>query len=412
LAQLLQSKKYHDEGVNAMDVSTVHFPRSIFYGERSFRKIGEETAKLGKKALIISDHVMKDLGNLNKCHEYLQKSAVEYVDYLDVLSEPTDEYVYNGLSIQKSENCDVIIALGGGSCIDTAKAIAVLGTNGGKISDYMNLKAVASCKPLPLIAVPTTAGTGSEATDVTVITKTSNDVKMMIKQPAFMPEIAIVDPVLTISSPKNTTAATGIDALTHALEAFISRKAHPFTDHLALSAIKLITENILEAYHNGTNLEARDKMIYGSMQAGMAFSNSSVCLVHGMSRPLGALFHVPHGISNAMLLPTVLEYTKDSCSLRLAEIGRYLYPDMKGLSDEEVSNRFVDNILKLCQSLHIPNISTWGVDEQEFEGVLKKMAKDSIESGSPANNPRVPTEEEIVSLYRHAFSFEYSLKKV
>ncbi|MFC0473666.1 iron-containing alcohol dehydrogenase [Halalkalibacter kiskunsagensis] len=394
-----------------MDGAIVHLPRSIFYGKRSFRKVGEETAKLGKKALIISDHVMKGLGNLEKCHEYLRKSAVDYVDYLDVSSEPTDEYVHNALSLRKAENCDVIIALGGGSCIDTAKAVAVLATNGGEVSDYMNLKTLASSKPLPLIAIPTTAGTGSEATDVTVITNTRNDVKMMIKQPAFMPEVAIVDPVLTISSPKNTTAATGVDALTHALEAFISKKAHPFTDHLALSAIKLITENILEAYHNGTNLEARDKMIYGSMQAGMAFSNASVCLVHGMSRPLGALFHVPHGISNAMLLPTVLEYTKDSCSMRLAEIGRYLYPELKGSPDELVANRFVSAILQLCQSLHIPNIKTWGVDEQEFEGVLWKMAKDAIESGSPANNPNVPTVEEIVSLYRHAYSYEYSLKK-
>ncbi|MDT8862000.1 iron-containing alcohol dehydrogenase [Alkalihalobacillus sp. MEB130] len=395
-----------------MNVSTVHLPKSIFYGQGSFGKVGEETAKLGQKALIISDHVMKSLGNLEKCHDYLKHAGVAFVDYLEVASEPTDQYVHEALSLKEIEQCDVIIALGGGSCIDTAKAVAVLATNSGNISDYMNLKTLAKNKPLPLLAIPTTAGTGSEATDVTVITNTSNDVKMMIKQPAFMPEIAIVDPVLTISSPKNTTSATGIDALTHALEAYISRKAHPFTDHMALSAIKLITENILEAYHNGSNLEARDKMIYGSMQAGIAFSNASVCLVHGMSRPIGALFHVPHGISNAMLLPAILEYTKDSCVERLAEIGRFLYPDLKGFSNENMANRVVDNILDLCRSLTIPNLKTWGVDEKEFESVLEKMARDAMDSGSPANNPKVPTESEIISLYRRAYVYEHSLKKV
>jgi alcohol dehydrogenase class IV len=395
-----------------MNVAAVHLPKSIFYGQGSFEKIGEEAAKLGKKALIISDYVMRDLGNLETCHTCLSESGVAFVDFLEVASEPTDQYVYDALTLTKTEQCDVIIALGGGSCIDTAKAVAVLATNGGEISDYMNLKTLSKVKPLPLIAIPTTAGTGSEATDVTVITNTSNDVKMMIKQPAFMPEIAIVDPVLTISSPQNTTSATGVDALTHALEAYISRKAHPFTDHMALSAIKLITENLLSAYHNGSDLEARDKMIYGSMQAGIAFSNASVCLVHGMSRPIGALFHVPHGISNAMLLPAVLEYTKDSCVTRLAEIGRFLYPEVKGLTDEAMADRVVTNILELCQSLHIPNLKTWGVDEAEFESVLGKMAKDALDSGSPANNPKVPTETEIISLYRQAYVYEHSLKKL
>jgi alcohol dehydrogenase class IV len=395
-----------------MNVSTVHLPRSIYYGQGSFGKVGEETAKLGTKALIISDRVMEKLGNLKNCHTHLQQANISYVDFLDISSEPTDEYVYDALMLAHKENCDVVVALGGGSCIDTAKAVAVLATNKGEISDYMNLKTLATNKPLPLIAIPTTAGTGSEATDVTVITNTSNDVKMMIKQPAFMPEIAIVDPVLTISSPKNTTAATGIDALTHALEAYISKKAQPFTDHLALSAIKLITENILEAYHNGANIEARDKMIYASMQAGMAFSNASVCLVHGMSRPLGALFHVPHGISNAMLLPAILDYTKDACQERLAEIGRFLYPDMKGVTEKGLTNAVVSHILRLCHQLNIPNIKTWGVEEQKFEAALEKMAKDALLSGSPANNPKVPDEIEIISLYRHAYTFEYSLKTI
>ncbi|MDQ0253258.1 alcohol dehydrogenase class IV [Evansella vedderi] len=394
-----------------MNFSTVHLPKSIFYGEGSLEKVGEEAKKLGSKALVVSDNIIKEVGYLEKCHHYLEQAGVSYVDYLEIASEPTDHYVTEALKVTNEEACDVIVALGGGSCIDTAKAVAVLATNDGELSEYMGAKRIAENKPLPLLAVPTTAGTGSEATDVTVITNTKNDVKMMIKQPAFMPEIAIVDPILTISSPKSITAATGVDALTHALEAYISRKAHPFTDQLALSAIKLIMENLLEAYNNGSNVEAREKMIYASMLGGIAFSNSSVCLVHGMSRPIGALFHVPHGISNAMLLPTVLEYSKESCIDRLVEIGEYLSPGVKGFPKGEVSENVVSDIVELCEKLGIPNLKSWGINEEQFEQVLEKMAADAIASGSPGNNPKIPTEEEIVVLYKKAFVYEYPAVK-
>ncbi|MEX0681550.1 MAG: iron-containing alcohol dehydrogenase [Balneolales bacterium] len=390
-----------------MKISTVNLPRSIYYGKGSLDKIGEVSAQLGRKALIVSDYIMEKLGYLDTCCSLLKTSGVDFETYLDVASEPLDHYVQEALERAKTGNCDVIIGLGGGSCLDTAKAVAVLATNPGYIGDYINLKKLAKNNPLPLIAIPTTAGTGSEATDVTVITNTGNSVKMMIKQPAFMPEIAIVDPVLTITSPKQTTAATGVDALTHAVEAYISRKAHPFTDQLALSAIKLIMGNLPEAYHNGENMEARNNMIYASMLAGIAFSNSSVCLVHGMSRPIGALFHVPHGISNAMLLPVVLNYTKDECHNRLAQIGRYLAPEKTGASDELISEELVSKIIALCRELNIPNIKTWGVNETDFSDKLNKMAKDALASGSPENNPKIPTEEEIISLYQESYTFQY-----
>ncbi len=355
---------------------------------------------------------MDEIGNVKECIRYLEGYGITCSTYLDVNTEPTDQFVEEALKVVRKEKCDVIIALGGGSCIDTAKAVAVLATNHGHIGDYMNLKTLVKNQPLPLIAIPTTAGTGSEATDVTVITNTTNEIKMMIKQPAFMPEIAIIDPIFTLSTPKHITAATGLDALTHGLEAYLSKKAHPFTDQLALSAIKLIMENILETYHNGSNVEARNNMIYASLLAGIAFSNSSVCLIHGMSRPLGALFHVPHGISNAMLLPTVLEYSHDHCIQRLAEIGKFLYPHLLNLKDEEISQKLVENILDLCQQLNITNIKSWGVNEEIYNKVLGKMAKDALLSGSPANNPKVPTESEIISLYRKAFTFEYEKKEV
>jgi alcohol dehydrogenase class IV len=383
-------------------------PKSIFYGRNAFESVGKEAALRGKKALIVSDKIMDSLGYVSKCRNLLQREGVESSVYLGVNSEPTDQYVTESLEILKNEHSDVVISLGGGSCIDTAKAIAVLATNGGYIGDYMREKKIAVIAPVPHISIPTTAGTGSEATDVTVITNTTNDVKMMIKQPAFMPEVAIVDSLLSISSPKSITSATGVDALSHAIEAYLSRKSHPMTDTLALSAMKLIVGNLLSAYNDGKNEDAREAMSLGSLQAGMAFTNSSVCLVHGMSRPIGALFHVPHGISNAMLLPAVLEFSKEACVDRLADIGRIFQPENENLSNEDAAEFAVTSIKDLCQKLNIPNLKGWGIDQQAFESAVEKMAVDAIDSGSPGNNPRIPTHSELVELYYVCYHYQFS----
>ncbi|MFC7395204.1 iron-containing alcohol dehydrogenase [Scopulibacillus cellulosilyticus] len=390
-----------------MAIFKLQMPKAIFYGAGSIQNLGDEAKDLGDRVLIISDQFMEKLGYVQKCEDQLKASGLSYVKYLDIDSEPTDLFVYEALDLLKQESCNVIVAVGGGSCIDTAKAVSVLATNSGKIQDYMNNKTVAGKRGIPLIAIPTTAGTGSEATDVTVITNTTNDTKMMIKQPAFLPEKAIVDPELTLSSPKSVTAATGVDALTHAIEAYISKRAQPFTDQIALTAIKIIMENIEEAYQNGKNVKARSNMSYGAMLAGAAFSNSSVCLVHGMSRPIGALFHVPHGISNAMLLPVVLDYTRDACARRLNEIGQFLYDDLKGLTKEGVADKFVGDVKALCHKLDIPSLKGWGIDSEKFYHSLEKMADDAIESGSPANNPKVPSKQEIISLYKDAYHYVF-----
>ncbi|GHH98957.1 iron-containing alcohol dehydrogenase [Neobacillus kokaensis] len=383
-------------------------PKSIFYGRNAFENVGKEAASRGKKALIVSDKIMDSLGYVENCRNLLQNRGVESAVYLGVKSEPTDIYVAEALNLFKAENCDLVISLGGGSCIDTAKSIAVVATNGGYVGDYMGEKKIAHIPPIPHISIPTTAGTGSEATDATVITNTSNDVKMMIKQPAFMPDVAIVDPLLTISSPKSVTSATGVDALSHAIEAYLSRKAHPMSDTLALSAMKLIVNNLLTAYNDGENIDAREAMSLGSLQAGMAFSNASVCLVHGMSRPIGALFHVPHGISNAMLLPAVLEFSKDACIDRLADIGRIFDQKHKTLSNEEAAEMAVISVKELCRKLNIPNLKGWGIDQKVFESVLEKMAVDAIDSGSPGNNPRIPTHSELVELYHTCYHYQFS----
>ena len=389
------------------DFAVFQSPTTINYGRGSFQSVGVETKKKGRKALILSDKVMDDLGYVSECRDLLQKDGIESAVYLGVKSEPIDHYVSESLELFTKEKCDVIISLGGGSCIDTAKAIAVVATNGGYIGDYMGGKKIADKQPVPHIAIPTTAGTGSEATDVTVITNTSNDVKMMIKQPAFLPEVAIVDPLLTVSSPKSVTAATGVDALSHAIESYISKRAHPMADTLALSAMELIVGNLKKAYDDGNNIDAREAMSLGAMQAGLAFSNASVCLVHGMSRPIGALFHVPHGFSNAMLLPAVLEFTKESCVSELATLGRLFDKEAENLSDEEACEIAVNSVKKLCLELNIPNLQGWGIDRNEFENVVSKMAEDALGSGSPQNNPKVPTKEEIEKLYQICYDYQF-----
>lgn len=231
---------------------------------------------------------------------------------------------------------------------------------------------------------------------------------MMIKQPAFMPNAAIVDPLLCLTSPKSITAATGIDALSHAIEGYLSRLAHPYSDLLALSAMELIINNLLPSYEDGTNLTAREAMALGSMQAGAAFSNASVALVHGMSRPIGALFHVPHGISNAMLLPAVLEYSKDACIPRLAKIGAFFVGQTDAIyTDEQLADLAIDSVKNLCKQMNIGNLRQYGIDEDAFFQAIDKMATDAIASGSPANNPKVPSLDDLKVLYKIVYDYKF-----
>lgn len=389
------------------EVSEFRMPKSVLYGRNSLEKLGEQSKKLGKRAFIVTDTIMEKLGYIEKCIQQLNKKGITVSTYNKVDAEPTNVHVLEALSLCKEEKCDFIIGIGGGSCIDAAKAVAVLYTNGGEVEDYVQKDIEIENNPLPLIAIPTTSGTGSEVTSVAVITNKKTDVKMMMKHPSFIPKVAIIDPVLTSSLPPEITAATGIDALCHAIEAYISKFSQPLTDVLALSAIESIMKYLRIAYEDGRNMEAREAMMIASLQAGIAFSNASVTLVHGMSRPVGALFHVPHGISNAILLPTVLEFTKTSAVKRLAKIGRSLNKDLYSNSDEEVANYTLGEIKKLCYDLRIPNLKEYGIDEIEFENAISKMALDAIESGSPANNPRVPSYDEIKELYRECFNYKY-----
>jgi alcohol dehydrogenase len=226
---------------------------------------------------------------------------------------------------------------------------------------------------------------------------------MLIASPHLMPRLAIVDPTLTISVPKGITAAVGLDALTHAIEAYVSRKAQPMTDVLALSAIRLLAQNLPQAWANGNDLEARDRTMLASHQAGLAFSNSSVALVHGMSRPIGAYFHVAHGVSNATLLGQVMRFSLGGNLKRYAEIAAVMGEDITGLTDMEAAQRGADAVEKMINQLEIPRLRNLGIDRKKFEEVMPQMIEASIASGSPDNNPRIATKEEIAEIYYQAF---------
>jgi alcohol dehydrogenase class IV len=385
-----------------MQVKEIRLPARIITGMGSLEKLAEVVGGMGKKALIVSDKVVTDLGYLDKVKDILGKAKVTAAVYNEVNQEPTNEHVEAGLKILKDEGCDFLIAIGGGSAIDAAKAIGMMATNPGSISDYMGQNK-AKNPTLPMIAVPTTAGTGSEVTRNTIITDLNTNVKMLIGSPYLIPDVAIDDPALTMTMPQGVTSSTGLDALTHAIEGYVSKQAQPITDEWALSAIRLIAGNLRQAWANGSNEKARSNMMLGQLMAGMAFSNSSVALVHGMARPIGAFFHVAHGLSNAVLLPHVIRFSWIGDPVKFARITEAMGEDVEGLSVLDAAELAADAVERLCADLNVPTYQEMGLDEKKYFEVASQMAKDAIASGSPAHNPRVATEEEIVEIYRLAY---------
>lgn len=381
-------------------------PAHSVVGSGAVEQVGEQCRRRGwKKALVVTDKIMLNLGLAGRVQDLLGSAGVASAVYAGVNAEPVVEFVHEGLQIFRAEGCDCVVAVGGGSPIDAAKAIAVMSTNPGSIEQYKGIGKLAA-PGAPLVAIPTTAGTGSEATLYTVITDQKTDVKMLIGSPYLMPTIAIVDPLLTLSSPPGVTAATGVDALVHAIEAYVSVRRQPMTDVLCLSAIELLAGNIRQAWSNGGNVEAREKMMLGAMQAGMAFSNSSVALVHGMSRPIGAHFHIAHGVSNAALLAVVTEFSLIGDPARYAQVARAMGEPTDGLSVMGAADRAVSAIRRLVRDIRIPSLRQLGVDRDRLLELAPAMADAAIDSGSPGNNPRKPTRQEIIELYARAYDDE------
>jgi alcohol dehydrogenase class IV len=386
-----------------LPIKSIMMPGKIIIGSGSAEKIGEETARLSlKKCLIVTDKVMVKLNLLDGIRRSLEQSKIPVAVFDGVATEPTCDIVAAGTQAFKDNGCDFIIAVGGGSPIDTAKAVAVMVTNPGSIEHYKGAGKIQHAG-VPLIAVPTTAGTGSEVTPYTIITDTKTNVKMLISSPIIIPQIAIVDPLLSLSCPRNMTSTIGLDALTHAIEAYVSLKAQPVTDLFCLSAIRLISGNLRQAWANGNNLEAREQMMLGAFEAGIAFANSSVALVHGMSRPIGAYFHVSHGASNAVLLQTVTQFSLIGNPQRYARIAEAMGENISGKTELEAAQLTADAIGRLVKDTQVPSMRELGVDKAKLEKLAPQMTEDAIASGSPSNNPRQATKEEIIELYRVAY---------
>lgn len=374
-------------------------PGQIITGSGALN-MAEETLKgLGKKALIVTDKVMIQLGNCAKVEAALKNQGLDYAIYSEIVGEPTDVMIENGLKVYKEEGCDFLVALGGGSPIDSMKAIGSLVVNGGNISDYMGK--IIDVEMPPLVAIPTTAGTGSEATQFTIITDTKKDIKMLLKGKVLMPSLAIIDPQFTMTAPPKITAATGLDALCHAVEAYTSRKAQTLSDTFAMSAVKRIFKYLPVAFKDGQNEEARVQMSVAALEAGIAFNNASVTIIHGMSRPIGALFHVAHGLSNAMLLKECLTFALEGAYDRFAELGRTVGVASDADSDKEASEKFLAAVEAIVKELETPTLAEFGIDKEEFFKVIDKMAFDAMDSGSPQNTMREVTEEDVKQIYRN-----------
>lgn len=372
-------------------------PGQIINGSGALDMARSEFGRLGKKAMIVTDKVMVDLGNCGKVEAALKSQGVEAVVYAEIGGEPTDLMIENGSKQYRESGCDFLVALGGGSPIDAMKAIGYMAVSEGTMADCMG-KIIEAGMP-PLAAIPTTAGTGSEATQFTIITDTRNNIKMLLKGKCLIPALAIIDPQFTLTVPPRITAATGLDALCHAVEAYTSRKAQAMSDTFAVSAVKRIFKYLPIAYHDGQNEEARVQMSVAALEAGIAFNNSSVTLIHGLSRPIGALFHVAHGLSNAMLIKECLGFALEGAYDRFADLAKAIEAASAGDSDQAAGEKFLAAAVALTETLETPTLAQFGVEKDAFFAVIEKMAHDAMESGSPQNTRRTINEADIRQIY-------------
>jgi alcohol dehydrogenase class IV len=385
-------------------MSAIFLPRAMRIGAGAINELPGALAQLGLKApAILTDPFLADSGMLRRLLKVLEDAGFPVRSYSGVTPDPTTASVDAAVSFIKGGNHDCVIGFGGGSSIDTAKAAAVLAVRGGEIHA---LKAPNENNEagMPIVAIPTTAGTGSEATRFTIITDEVTDEKMLCAGLAYLPVLAIVDYELTLTKPARLTADTGIDALTHAIEAYVSTFANPFSDIMAISAMRAIWPNLRITFVSPGNRPAREAMMVGSLQAGIAFSNASVALVHGMSRPIGAHFHVPHGLSNAMLLPVVTAWSAPAAVVRYADCARAMGIATFEDDDQSAVTRLVEALRGLNTDLAIPSPKIYGIDEDRWNALLPIMAEQALASGSPNKNPRVPDSAQIQMLYRQVWS--------
>lgn len=375
------------------------FNETVYLGANSRSVLGSEIINRGfNKVLLVTDQTIEKVGLLKKVEDVLVNSNIQFEIYKDIQPNPTIQNVLNGLDVFKKSKADVIVAVGGGSVIDTAKAISIISTNPDFI-DVVSLAGTANTKNkgTPLIALPTTSGTAAEVTINYVITDTENKKKMVCVDPHDIPILSMVDAELMASMPKSVTASTGLDALTHAIECLITKNATQFSDMFAIEAIKVIAKYLKPAYDDGNNIEAREKMAYAQYVAGMGFSNVGLGIVHSMAHPLGGQFDIAHGVANAMLLPTVMAYNAESKSKpKFRYIAEAFGINTKQMNDDEAAASAIKAVDELKNSLNIPKtLSEFGIVEKD----LDSLSEDAFNDVCTGGNPRETSANDIKKLY-------------
>jgi len=382
-----------------LEKRTYFLPAMCMIGPGVLQDVGAQVKSLGcGKALLVTDAMLVKFGIAKKLTDVLDAAGVEYVIYDGVIPNPTCAVVNAGLKVLQDNQCDIIVSLGGGSPQDCAKAISILAVNGGDIREYEGVSKSAK-KGLPIVAINTTAGTASEVTINYVITDEDRHVKMVIIDKNCLATIAVNDPELMIAKPAALTAATGMDALTHAIEGYTTQGAYCLTDALAFEAIKLISHSLRDAVANGSNLEARSQMAYGSFVAGMAFSNCGLGVVHSLAHQLGGTYNLPHGVSNAIMLPHVMRFNASVCAEKMAQVAVAMGVDISGMSADEGAVAAIDAVEKLSADVGIPSgLAELGVKEDK----LTLMAELALVDPCAPGNPRNMTLEDAVALYKAA----------
>ncbi|PHV70323.1 L-threonine dehydrogenase [Sporanaerobium hydrogeniformans] len=377
-----------------------YMPPISLMGENCLQDLPNELSSRGfTKCLIVTDKVLVNIGLVDKLTKLLTSHQINYVIYDETKPNPTVTNVNHGLTMLKENHCDFVISFGGGSPHDCAKGIALLATNGGNIGDYEGVNK--SQKPqLPLITINTTAGTASEMTIFSIITDEERHIKMALVDKHMTPIVAVNDPVLMVAMPKSLTAATGMDALTHSIEAYVSTIATPITDACAIKAIELISCYLKRAVDDGGDMVARENMAYAEYLAGMAFNNASLGYVHAMAHQLGGFYDLPHGVCNAILLPHVQTFNAKEAGPRLKCIAKFMGVDVSEMSDEEGAKACIRRIKELSASVGIPvGLSTLGVKKEDFTTLATNALKDAC----AATNPVVGTLEDIIKIFENAY---------
>jgi alcohol dehydrogenase len=376
-----------------------YIPNVSLMGVGSSKEAGAQAKALGAtKALIVTDKVLNQLGVAARIRGQLEEAGVKAVVFDGAEPNPTDTNVHDGLKVYQDTKCDAIVSLGGGSAHDCAKGIGMVATNGGHVRDLEGINKTKKPMP-PFVAINTTAGTASEMTRFCIITNTSTHVKMAIVDWRCTPNVAINDPVLMVGKPPALTAATGMDALTHAVEAYVSIAATPITDACAIKAIELIAEYLQPAVANGANLDARDKMAYAEFLAGMAFNNASLGYVHAMAHQLGGLYNLPHGVCNAILLPHVCEFNAIAAAKRLGDVAVALGEQIDGLAPIDAAAKGIAAIRKLSRSIGIPaGLKDLGVKEADLPTMAENAKKDACQ----LTNPRTATLQQVIEIFKAA----------